>query len=233
MVTLCFHHFHCDFFKIKIRKLKGLGSFDDNIAARFQFALLILIAEAFRQENTDSVSIFEPVELFDPLFISTDIRVIEHHCSMRVIGINEKGMRACDNDESSHLTTYLFFMPHCPKALYNNLLYANWSLDRLSRVIIYGNSFCHLDSTMNAAARKTYSFLSDSFCLLDEMKLDDECECTNAFVDLSLNMFNVALVDNNRNSNETTMTMKNTLNQVYDSGVLVAPSYTDNEEIIQ
>lgn len=32
-------------------------------------------------------------------------------------------------------------MPHCGKAMYNNLLWANWSAERLPRVAIIGNSF--------------------------------------------------------------------------------------------
>ena len=35
----------------------------------------------------------------------------------------------------------LFFMPHCGKAMYNNLLWANWSVDRLGKMVIIGNSF--------------------------------------------------------------------------------------------
>lgn len=35
----------------------------------------------------------------------------------------------------------VFYMPHCGTALYNNLLWSNWSADALSRVLIVGNSF--------------------------------------------------------------------------------------------
>ncbi|CDY33047.1 BnaA10g12530D [Brassica napus] len=35
----------------------------------------------------------------------------------------------------------LFFMPHCEANLYNNLLQANWRVDRLCRIALFGNSF--------------------------------------------------------------------------------------------
>lgn len=39
----------------------------------------------------------------------------------------------------------VFYMPHCGTALYNNLLWSNWSADALSRVVIIGNSFQGLE----------------------------------------------------------------------------------------
>lgn len=38
-------------------------------------------------------------------------------------------------------TCTLFYMPHCGKAMYNNLLWANWSPQNLSQVALIGNSF--------------------------------------------------------------------------------------------
>lgn len=35
----------------------------------------------------------------------------------------------------------LFYMVHCGKALYNNLLWSNWSPAALSKLVIIGNSF--------------------------------------------------------------------------------------------
>lgn len=41
-------------------------------------------------------------------------------------------------------------MPHCGTALYNNLLWSNWSADALSRVLIIGNSFRGLEERLLA-----------------------------------------------------------------------------------
>ena len=38
----------------------------------------------------------------------------------------------------------LFYMPHCGKALYNNLLWANWTPELLTNLLIIGNSFQHV-----------------------------------------------------------------------------------------
>ena len=35
----------------------------------------------------------------------------------------------------------LFFLPHCPKQLSNNLLWSNWRPDKLRRLVVVGNSF--------------------------------------------------------------------------------------------
>jgi len=47
----------------------------------------------------------------------------------------QMGLWECDTNPT------VFFMPHCPKGLYHNLLWANWSADRLNRFVIIGNSF--------------------------------------------------------------------------------------------
>lgn len=39
----------------------------------------------------------------------------------------------------------IFYMLHCGTALYNNLLWSNWSVDALSKMIIIGNSFKGLE----------------------------------------------------------------------------------------
>ena len=47
----------------------------------------------------------------------------------------QMGLWSCDT------TPTIFFMPHCPKGLYQNILWANWSAACLNRIVIIGNSF--------------------------------------------------------------------------------------------
>lgn len=194
----------------------GLGSPDENLASRYQFALLLIIIDALKL-NLD----LELVELFDPAFTQLDLRVIQDLYKLKITTTNEKSMRTV-----SKVT--LFYMPHCPKALYNNLLYANWSVEDLSRLIIFGNSFTTLKNMLvngkNEDLSRCYSYLSDACLVLDEVELDYNCESTNAFLDLNLNLF--------KNFFENINCFVNVLKEVYDADILKKPIYSENEEIV-
>jgi hypothetical protein len=42
----------------------------------------------------------------------------------------------------------LFFMPHCGRQLYSNVLWANWSPYQLEKILILGNSFALYEQNM-------------------------------------------------------------------------------------
>lgn len=46
-----------------------------------------------------------------------------------------------EGKHSTNGSPTLFYMVHCGKALYNNLLWRNWSVGALSNIVIIGNSF--------------------------------------------------------------------------------------------
>jgi len=56
----------------------------------------------------------------------------------------------------------LFFMPHCGKAMYNNVLWANWSASHLAKIGIIGNSFISYQDKL--VLRAPFSSLID-LCL--------------------------------------------------------------------
>ncbi|XP_054749280.2 uncharacterized protein LOC129254783 [Lytechinus pictus] len=101
----------------------GLGNFSSCVTARFQLALLVLLNSLISPKSC---------YLYDPNFTEVEKEILEK-LGFSLINKNEEGKR-----KSSQPT--LFFMPHCGKPLYNNLLWANWSLE-LSNIIILGNSF--------------------------------------------------------------------------------------------
>ena len=103
----------------------GIGSIDSYEPPRLQLGLAILIKRHF--------SWIGDIEVFDPVLSATESRVLEAlGCS--VLSTNEHGRRQV-------LKPTLFFMPHCEAELYNNLLQANWKLNQLNNMVLFGNSF--------------------------------------------------------------------------------------------
>lgn len=70
-----------------------------------------------------------PMVYYDPLVTPLERQVLQDHYQIKVLSNNERGIRN---------KTSLFFMPHCPKGLYENVLWANWN--RLDTIGIIGNS---------------------------------------------------------------------------------------------
>ncbi|XP_022742989.1 protein SENSITIVITY TO RED LIGHT REDUCED 1-like [Durio zibethinus] len=103
----------------------GIGSIESHEAPRLQLSLAVMMKRKF--------SWIGDIEVFDPVLSATESRVLEAlGCS--VLSVNEQGRRQT-------LKPTLFFMPHCEAELYNNLLQANWEVESLNRVALFGNSF--------------------------------------------------------------------------------------------
>ncbi|KAA8516972.1 hypothetical protein F0562_017210 [Nyssa sinensis] len=103
----------------------GIGSIESYEPPRLQLSLAILMKRKF--------SWIGDIEVFDPIISVTESRVLEDlGCS--VLSVNEQGRRQA-------LKPTLFFMPHCEAELYDNLLQANWRVDLLNHIVLFGNSF--------------------------------------------------------------------------------------------
>ncbi|XP_052781042.1 SRR1-like protein [Mya arenaria] len=105
----------------------GLGSFVESYIAKYQLALLHALRENLQVRS-------EQCEVYDPIFTADEKGVLDE-LGFTVLSKNEEGKRQCNPDR-----TTLFYLPHCGKALYNNVLWANWG-PQLGRVVIVGNSF--------------------------------------------------------------------------------------------
>ncbi|RDY08197.1 Protein SENSITIVITY TO RED LIGHT REDUCED 1, partial [Mucuna pruriens] len=103
----------------------GIGSIELYEPPRLQLSLAILMRRDF--------SLIGNIEVFDPILSASESRVLEAlGCS--VMSINEHGRREA-------VKPTMFFMPHCEAELYNNLLQANWKLNLLKNMVLFGNSF--------------------------------------------------------------------------------------------
>ena len=103
----------------------GLGNFSDSYIARYQLVFLLLVIEEIDIPLCNC-------HIFDPQFNDEEKEILQE-LGLNIINENEVGKRWCNKRT-------LFYMPHCGKALYNNLLWANWGTN-LKNVVIIGNSF--------------------------------------------------------------------------------------------
>eukprot|EP00794_Sanderia_malayensis_P013916 gene13916-15365_t len=102
----------------------GIGNFSTNPIARYQFALLILLAGFLRVEDK--------VHLYDPVLSMTERCIIENY-GFHLIRQNEECKRSVTRKT-------LIFMLHCGKKMYDNLLSANWNAG-ICNLVIIGNAF--------------------------------------------------------------------------------------------
>jgi len=103
--------------------LYGLGSIENSEASRLQLALAVLM-----KKDSDWIS---EIEIYDPVLSPIDREVI--NClGFTCLSHNEYARRTAE-------APTLFYMPHCPMHLYNNVLHANWTADNLNRIVVLGN----------------------------------------------------------------------------------------------
>lgn len=115
----------------------GLGSPSDSRCSRVQVALLHRLADASPLLESTRLT------FYDPAFTRTDVEFLTRRFgSGAVLRTNDEGQIVCDRPS-------LFFLPHCPLPLLNNLLFANWTPANLSNLFILGN---RLNETLDAAA---------------------------------------------------------------------------------
>lgn len=101
----------------------GLGKIGECLISRYQFALLLCLKDFYEVD----------IQVYDPIFSAADINVLEYF----EVSLLEENL---EGKYKVHGKNVLFYLPHCPKQLSNNLLWANWGLT-LSHCIIISNSF--------------------------------------------------------------------------------------------
>lgn len=100
----------------------GLGNFFNCYQSQYQLALLMIIIRKLKV-----LKLLCNVEFFDPQFTEIEKRWLEEN-DYNVTTKNELGLRHVDRFT-------IFYMPHCGRGLYNNVLYANWSCDQLKTFV--------------------------------------------------------------------------------------------------
>ncbi|XP_076063870.1 SRR1-like protein isoform X3 [Oratosquilla oratoria] len=161
----------------------GLGHVSACRIARNQLAVLLLIKDAL-----DS----PPTEVYDPVFSKADKHVLKEF-GLNVSEENEEGKRriTCPT---------LFYMPHCGKALYNNLLWANWTLSSLANCIIIGNSFATtVQNVPKNVMEQRYWYIDKAVAHCCEVPMESLVSQNDVFNDTSMHVFPSHLLPHSEN----------------------------------
>lgn len=111
----------------------GLGHFSSCPIARLQLSFLVALSEDLSIAN---------VQLQDPAFVDAEKDYLVKTLNFGVLEENVEGKIAGPSNKQ-----VLYYLPHCPKQLTNNVLWRNWSAESLSGITLICNSFQNLVTT--------------------------------------------------------------------------------------
>lgn len=152
----------------------GLGRFSTCSTSRFQLAYILLIKEYFK---------IKTASFSDPIFSSHELLLLES-LNCQVITENLEGKYQIENNNIT-----IFYLPHCPKQLTNNILWKNWGL-QLQNIILIGNSFDSLiSSTPERILKSNAEFLLKINPFVRELHLENNFKYSDIFNDTSIHLF--------------------------------------------
>lgn len=153
----------------------GIGHFGDCVISRHQLAFIVAIKSEFSVNRCT---------FHEPILTRTEQRILQKlHCEVHLE--NLEGKLAI---ETNSLT--LIYSPHCPKQLTNNLLWRNWTVERLEKIIYVGNSFTNLlQSTPSRFLNIDAKFIVKIQPLTREIVLENKFKYTDIFNDTSIHTF--------------------------------------------
>ncbi|XP_054466531.1 SRR1-like protein [Anoplopoma fimbria] len=153
----------------------GLGSFSSCVSARFQLAMLLLLLDAGQIPLKDC-------SVYDPAFSSGE-RDVLRELGLTVLTENEEGKRLATKPT-------LFYLMHCGKALYNNLLWKNWSMECLPLMMIIGNGFNGMmDRTVEREFKRDYGYITQAVSVCEERQLPCPSRLVDVFSDTAVITF--------------------------------------------
>ncbi|XP_046353747.2 SRR1-like protein [Haliotis rufescens] len=153
----------------------GVGNVSSNIIAQYQLALVMALREDLKLKQ-------DKCFMFDPAFTDGDKQTLQDlHFS--IIPVNEEGKRRCR-------VPTLFFLPHCGKALYNNLLWCNWLPHMLRNIVIVGNSFTAMvERTPERLLKQTGLYILKIQEFTVEIPLSPVFHHSDVFNDMAIHYF--------------------------------------------
>ena len=182
----------------------GIGRIGSSSNAQYQLALLLVMRDELtlddghfdtRERTQMHRCVSVSVSVFDPVLSALEKDVLEAlGCS--IITKNEQAKRVVSEPT-------LFYMPHCPRGMYNNVIWANWG-ERLDNVGILGNSLTAYAENANLSTIKVHQtadsknqHIAEIAAIVSvakhtkEVRLMDRFSVAGIFNDLSLHLFDL------------------------------------------
>ncbi|XP_055547532.1 SRR1-like protein [Wyeomyia smithii] len=156
----------------------GLGKLSECLISCYQLALIRCLKGKLKDFSGK-------IQFFDPIFTYKDIEILQL-LDTAVLSENLEGKYLADQKT-------LFYLPHCPKQISNNLLWRNWQPELLKNVYLICNSFENIilgnpERVLNDNA--TYILKAEKFC--KEIKFLNNFRYTDIFNDFSLHYFDTS-----------------------------------------
>lgn len=151
----------------------GIGRVSECSIAKHQLALLLIIQEELKIETS---------AFYDPVVLKNDIDILTR-LNCKVLSENKEGKYPIEH-------TTLFYLPHCPKQITNNLLYSNWNCESLQNIILICNSFSKtITSTPERLLRPNAHYLLEIHPFTAETEFENSYKFTDIFNDFSVHSF--------------------------------------------
>ncbi|XP_049805227.1 SRR1-like protein isoform X1 [Schistocerca nitens] len=151
----------------------GLGHVAECMTSRYQLGLLLLLKDNFNSE----------VYIHDPVFYSAECELLRD-LNFQLITENEEGKRKLKPS-----VTTLVYLPHCPKQITNNFLWANWG-PQLTNCLLFCNSFNKIVETNPKTVLYTsVSYILNIFPHTEEFGVINSFQYKEIFNDLAIHVF--------------------------------------------
>lgn len=152
----------------------GIGKVSECVIAKHQLAFISIVKEKFD---------IHKIKFYDPALSAND-KIILESLKHEILSENKEGKYSV-----AHITT-LFYLPHCPKQITNNLLFSNWNIERLKNLVLICNSFKSIiESTPERFLRPNAHYLLEINPFVEELQLDNNYKFNDIFNDFSILTF--------------------------------------------
>ncbi|ORX98484.1 hypothetical protein K493DRAFT_406578 [Basidiobolus meristosporus CBS 931.73] len=152
----------------------GVGSFEQSRTSQFQLGLILLLRELLQFKGK--------LHSYDPVLTEIDLEVLQHY-GIELIKTNEQAKRSVSGPT-------LFYMPHCGKTLYNNLLASNWSRKAVANVYLIGNRLeMYHENEPTSKLRREVPHIVEALDLIKCSPFPEEFDNNTIFNDICIHQF--------------------------------------------